>query len=66
MITKSVIDPMGVQVPCGLMNTLIMDKLWLAQKFNNRTPIGVQIRQAIPFIHTLQGITINAHVRVEQ
>lgn len=65
MITKSVIDPMWVQVPIGLMNTFIMDKLWLEQKFNNRTAIGVQIRQAVPFIHNPQGITINAHVRVE-
>lgn len=56
---------MCVQVPIGLMNTLIIDKLWLAQKFNNRTQIGVQIRQAVPFIHNPQDITINAHVRVE-
>ncbi|KAI3373103.1 hypothetical protein L3Q82_006435 [Scortum barcoo] len=41
----------------------VMDKPWLAQKSNNRTPLRVQIGEAVPPDHAPPGITVVTHAQ---
>ncbi|KAI3363732.1 hypothetical protein L3Q82_001348 [Scortum barcoo] len=47
---------------CCSNMVFVMDKVWLAQKSNNRTPLGFRSGRPVPPNHAPPGITVFAHV----